>query len=29
VRAKWQPTPADLENCRKLGQAVGTVVKQD
>jgi anaerobic nitric oxide reductase flavorubredoxin len=29
VRAKWQPTPEDLENCRKLGLAVGTIIKQD
>jgi anaerobic nitric oxide reductase flavorubredoxin len=28
VRAKWQPKSADLENCRKLGQAVAREVKK-
>jgi len=27
VLAKWQPTPADLENCRKLGREVAGAVK--
>jgi len=28
VRAKWQPKAEDLENCRKLGQAVAREVKK-
>jgi anaerobic nitric oxide reductase flavorubredoxin len=27
VRAKWQPKPADLEDCAKLGKAVAQAVK--
>lgn len=27
VRAKWQPAPADLENCRQLGTRVGEAVR--
>ena len=29
VRAKWQPKPADREECRKLGRAVAKAVKGD
>ena len=28
VRAKWQPKAADLEECEKLGRAVGKAVKE-
>lgn len=28
VRAKWQPRAEDLENCRKLGQAVAKEIKK-
>jgi flavorubredoxin len=28
VAAKWQPTSADLENCRKLGREVAAAVKE-
>jgi hypothetical protein len=27
VRAKWQPKPQDLAECRKLGVAVAVAVK--
>jgi anaerobic nitric oxide reductase flavorubredoxin len=29
VRAKWQPKPADLEECRKLGRAAAKAIKGD
>lgn len=28
-RAKWQPTPADLEKCRELGKSMASAVKAD
>ncbi|MDD5532850.1 MAG: flavodoxin domain-containing protein, partial [Syntrophales bacterium] len=27
VRAKWQPKPADLENCEKMGREIAAAVK--
>lgn len=29
LKAKWQPKPADLEACVKLGQTIGEAVKKD
>jgi len=29
VKAKWQPTQEDLENCRRVGREVGAAIKAD